>query len=59
VIGAVPMWGFVAIAAVIAVAAFAVAQFQPGAGMIVAALGATLWTAYVAQRGVRMRVRRD
>jgi len=54
-----PMWVFVAVAAAIAVAAFAVAQLQPGAGMIVAVLGSTLWVAYVAQRGARMRVRHD
>ncbi|RZF64890.1 hypothetical protein EWE75_08480 [Sphingomonas populi] len=54
-----PMWVFVAVAAAIAVAAFAVAQLQPGAGMVVAALGATAWTAYVAQRGMRMRARHD
>jgi hypothetical protein len=54
-----PMWVFFAVAAVIAVAAFAVAQILPGAGMIVAGLGAALWTAFVVQRGAWLRARHD
>jgi len=54
-----PMWVFVAVAAAIAAVAFSVAQLQSGAGMIVAVLGSTLWMAYVAQRGARMRARHD
>lgn len=54
-----PIWVFVAVAAGIAFAAFVVAQLHPGAGIIVAMSGATLWVAYVTQRGARMRARHD
>ncbi|SDA15975.1 hypothetical protein [Sphingomonas sp. NFR15] len=54
-----PTWVFVAVALAIAAAAFAVGQLHAGAGMIVAGLGSALWTAYVAQRGARMRARHD
>ncbi|WP_267387317.1 hypothetical protein [Sphingomonas sp. GC_Shp_3] len=52
-------WAFVAVAGLIAALAFALAQVTAGAGMILVALGATAWTAYVVRRGAMLRARHD
>jgi hypothetical protein len=50
-----PIWVFVAMALLIALAAFGAAQLQEGAGMIVAGAGSMIWTAFVARKGAIMR----
>lgn len=53
----VPIWVFLIVAAAIALAAFIAGQYHQGSGVIVALLGSTLWTAYIARKGVANRGR--
>lgn len=46
-----PIWVFVLVAAGIALAAFGAAQLGQGWGVIVAAAGSTMWTAFVVRKG--------
>ena len=52
-----PMWVLVLVLvpALIALAAFLLGQFVSGAGILVAAGGATLWTAWTVRRGGEAR----
>jgi hypothetical protein len=45
-----PLWLLITVAAAIAVLAFGAGQIVRGLGMIVAAAGGTIWTAYVVAR---------
>lgn len=49
------MWVYLAMAAAIAGLAFLVGQVAPGMGVIVAALGSTLWVAWSVRRQRRFR----
>lgn len=53
-----PMWVYVAVAALIAALAFVVGQLVPGLGVPAVALGSTLWTAYAVRRQQRVAKRR-
>ena len=46
-------WVYLAFGAIIAALAFALGQLVPGSGVIVAAGGSLLWTAWCAARGRR------
>lgn len=46
-----PMWTYLAVAAVIAVLAFAIGQIGPGLGVTFVALASTMWTAHAVHRG--------
>lgn len=50
-----PMWVYVAVAALIAAVAFGVGQVAPGMGVVVVAGATGLWTAWNAQRAARER----
>ncbi|MEW5685805.1 MAG: hypothetical protein AB1942_12880 [Pseudomonadota bacterium] len=50
-----PMWVYVAVAALIAVAALGVGQFAPGMGVVMVAGASGLLTAWSAQRAARER----
>jgi hypothetical protein len=45
-----PVWMYFVVAAVVALAAFAIGQFYPGMGAAFAGLASTGWVAYVAYR---------
>jgi hypothetical protein len=45
-VNAFPIWVYVAVAAVIALAAFAVGQIASGAGGMVVAIAAPMWVVY-------------
>jgi hypothetical protein len=50
-----PIWMFVVVALAIALAGFGVAQWQPGSGMMVVAVAATLWVAFVQARAIKKK----
>jgi hypothetical protein len=49
-VNAFPIWVYVAVAAVIALAAFAVGQIASGAGGMVVAIAAPMWVVYSVRR---------
>ncbi|MEG3087208.1 hypothetical protein [Sphingomonas sp. PB4P5] len=53
-----PLWIYAAVALVIALLAFAIAQVAPGAGAVFVAGASTLWTAYAVSRQRRLTPRR-
>lgn len=48
-----PVWGYLVVAFLIALFAFAIGQAMPGMGAMFAALASTLWVAYAVHRGRR------
>lgn len=50
-----PMWVYLAVAALIAMVAFGVGAVAPGMGVVVVAGASGLWTAWCAERAARER----
>lgn len=49
-----PMWVYIAVAALIAAMAFVIGQLVPGLGVAFVALASTLWTVWAVRRHQRL-----